>query len=573
MKGRNIPLLVTLIIILFCLQNISSALTTNISTAEDDEADSITNELPSYFSWRDIDGVDWTTPIRAQQPYAACEAFAFVAALEVMAHIEVGYPFGCDLSEAHLYFWSGGNTGWGSYPENDTNYLVEYGVPDEACWPWPGYLDHAVQFPKNTTCDNWQDRTVKIKNWSYLPPNNITLIKELIINNGPVPAHFHSYEDFGYYTGGVYTHKWGDIGGLHCVCLMGYKDDPKIPSGGYWIVKNSWGTHLRTGRPVGEDGWARIAYGEGSIEEMAVLFEGIYGNFPILYVDDDNTAGPWDGSKENPYQSIQEAIDEAYDGWTVYVKNGTYNENIIINKTVNLDGENPDTTVIDGSNQGIVVYVQAPNVRITGLTIQNSGSKRLDSGIRTLSLDTNFTLKNCILQNNDVGLYLNCGDFETFTGAENIVENNTITKNSIGIFTVWVEKNTIQNNKIYDNLEHGVEMEASRYSTLKNNEIYDNGGVGILMHGVCDESQILGNLIENNSQGILLKDTDKCKISDNNFVNNDEQASFVRSRGNRWTGNYWSDWEKILPRPIRGTLNLLNLPCINFDWRPSINQI
>ncbi len=163
----------------------------------------------------------------ARQPYASCETFAFVAALEVMVQWKVGYPFGCDLSEAHLYFWSGGNTGWGSYPENDTNFLVEYGIPDEACWPYPNYLEEAIMFPKNTTSPNWQERTVKIKNWSYLPAGDINAIKQAIVNNGPVPAHLNCYEDFGYYSGGIYTHKWGESNALHCVCIMGYQDDPK----------------------------------------------------------------------------------------------------------------------------------------------------------------------------------------------------------------------------------------------------------------------------------------------------------------------------------------------------------
>ncbi len=109
-----------------------------------------------------------------------------------------------------------------------------------------------------------------------------------------------------------------------------------IASGGYWICKNSWGIQLKSGRIWGEDGWFRIAYGEASIEEMALLFEDVYGQFSILYVDDDNTIGPWDGSEEHPYQTISEAINNAYEGWTIYVKNGIYHENLVINKTINL---------------------------------------------------------------------------------------------------------------------------------------------------------------------------------------------------------------------------------------------
>ena len=42
------------------------------------------------------------------------------------------------------------------------------------------------------------------------------------------------------------------------------------------------------------------------------------GGSKIFYVDDDNTAGPWDGSIEHPYRFIQQAIDNASDGAVSY---------------------------------------------------------------------------------------------------------------------------------------------------------------------------------------------------------------------------------------------------------------
>jgi len=572
---RNKLIVISIISLLFLTQiafgkNIEKSIE---SIEEKIVKNNIETELPSYFSWNDIDGEDFTTPVRAQQPYASCETFAYVAALETMVQWKVGYPFGCDLSEAHLYFWSGGNRDWGSYPENDTNFLVKYGVPDEACWPYPGYLEEPVVFPKNTTCPNWRNRTVQIKNWSYLPPNNINAIKEALVNNGPVPSHLNVYEDFGRYKGGIYRHTWGESQGLHLVCIMGYKDDPSISSGGYWIVKNSWGTHLKSGKPWGENGWFRIAYGEASIEEMPVLFEEVYGQFPILYVDDDNVDGPWDGSEKQPYQKISDAIKNCYEGWTVFVKNGTYNENVIINKTINLDGENKEKTIIDGNGKDIVIYVQAKEVRISGLTVQNSGKKRLNSGIRTLSLDSNLTVKDCIIKNNDVGIYLNCIDGDTYKKSGNTITNNTIVNNKVGIFTMWANNNEIKGNTICNNTLHGIEMESSRTSIIKNNTICNNKAKGIYLHGACDFNQILENNIIDNSYGLLIKETKRCKIKDNNFINNTEQAGFLKSRCNLWMHNYWSDWNKILPRPIKGTINLGNLPWFNFDLQPSAKII
>ena len=42
------------------------------------------NELPSYFSWQNINGDDYTTPIRDQSPAPTCEAYALCASLETL---------------------------------------------------------------------------------------------------------------------------------------------------------------------------------------------------------------------------------------------------------------------------------------------------------------------------------------------------------------------------------------------------------------------------------------------------------------------------------------------------------
>jgi hypothetical protein len=59
------------------------------------------------------------------------------------------------------------------------------------------------------------------------------------------------YDDFYYYTGGVYTHTSGNLAGAHAVLLVGYDD-----AGQYFTVKNSWGTGW------GEAGYFKIAYSE-----------------------------------------------------------------------------------------------------------------------------------------------------------------------------------------------------------------------------------------------------------------------------------------------------------------------
>jgi C1A family cysteine protease len=76
-------------------------------------------------------------------------------------------------------------------------------------------------------------------------------MKSAIANYGPIVVTLAVYDDFYWYGGGVYHHTWGGLVGLHAVLAVGYND-----VGGYFIVKNSWGTGWGAG------GYFKISYDE-----------------------------------------------------------------------------------------------------------------------------------------------------------------------------------------------------------------------------------------------------------------------------------------------------------------------
>jgi len=221
-------------------------------------------DLPDYFNWRDINGTDFTTPVKDQSPAPTCETYALVAALETLMQYQTESLFKPDLSEAHLYFYAGGTYEAGGVNVQDAaNYLVEYGVPDEGCFPDP---HRPYDYPFESL-PGWKNRTVKIQSWGWIE-NDEENIKNALIEYGPLIICIHIYEDFYQYREGIYKHTSGERVGGHLVALVGYDNNERC-----WIVKNSWGSRW------GEDGWFKMAY------DQDIFIPRCYGGTGILYID------------------------------------------------------------------------------------------------------------------------------------------------------------------------------------------------------------------------------------------------------------------------------------------------
>jgi len=237
-------------------------------------------DLPSYFSWRDVNGTDYTTSVRDQAPAPTCEAYALCAVLETEMQYKLKERYLPDLSENHLYFSAGGTMEKGYVSLTDAaTYLMNTGVPDEGCWPEP---HRPYDYPFQSLA-GWENRTVKISEWGWIS-HDVTTMKQALIEHGPLVICIHYSRDFLYYRGGVYKHPTGKIIGGHVVTIVGYDD-----SQSYWIVKNSDGTSW------GEDGYFRMAYDADMISEWygagtgVMYLDGVYGNLkpnvPKVYLE------------------------------------------------------------------------------------------------------------------------------------------------------------------------------------------------------------------------------------------------------------------------------------------------
>ena len=125
---------------------------------------------------------------------------------------------------------------------------------------------------------------------------------------------------------------------------------------------------------------------------------------PVIYVNANNTQGPWDGTFQHPYQHIQDGIDHVASHGTVFVFHGIYSENIVIYKDdIDVIGERSNDTIIDGQGVGTCVRFTSDSSSIRSFTIQNSGMQGNDSAV---TLDgTHCDVIQNIIQRSFFGVY------------------------------------------------------------------------------------------------------------------------------------------------------------------------
>jgi parallel beta-helix repeat protein len=261
------------------------------------------------------------------------------------------------------------------------------------------------------------------------------------------------------------------------------------------------------------------------------------------------------------FSTIQEAINNAIDGDTIFVKTGTYYEHVIVNKSISLQGEDVRTTIIDGNLTGNVVYIVWNDVNITGFTIRNSGhASAWSAGIRLDSAPDSQIYSNNITGNN-YGVLLHSSSPRVS------ILNNTIASNGFGIRVLNggsgylnVSNNVVMNNRGYGIKLTGNVTIGSHNETIANNLIMNNGD-GIALDRYSNYNTISWNNIIMNDCGLYIEYSTKNMIHSNNFVDNimpvNVHISYIQSpsgihvvnpSANAWDngypsgGNYWSDY-------------------------------
>lgn len=264
----------------------------------------------------------------------------------------------------------------------------------------------------------------------------------------------------------------------------------------------------------------------------------------IITLHNDNTLYVG-GSGPGNYTSIQEAIDDAEDGDTIYVYNGTYYENLEVNKSINLMGESKNTTFIDGNKSGHVAIIEASDVIISGFTMRNADYSVFGA---IFVGSSNNTIRDNIISDNSMG---GIGMFYSFnnTITDNIISNNDLygialmssydavisenefSNNHCGIF-LYTNNSTIYNNSFSN--DGLFVLDPLFYNNVSNNTvngkplvyledesdkvIEEDAGQVILIS--CYNITVKNQDLSNVSVGVQLLGTDKCLVFNNSIQNN-----------------------------------------------------
>jgi parallel beta-helix repeat protein len=241
--------------------------------------------------------------------------------------------------------------------------------------------------------------------------------------------------------------------------------------------------------------------------------------------NDSNTCLYIGGIGQNNYTRIQDAVDNASNGDTVFVYNGTYAENVVVNKSIHLIGEDKNKVYLEAGNKDGIKVI-ANNVEITGFTIDSEPADSYDDSAIDLSSSYNFVHHNNIIKSEWYGIFV-------FNSSYNFIENNSIIDNDIGIWLCKASGNVIR----YNNINHSNYCGLWLYPFSYSNYIYCNNFIG----------------------------------SKKNCLNQD------RICRNTWYGNYWDDWIGLKFRRL-ADLNqdgIGNTPYrisrLNLDQHPAMN--
>jgi len=260
-----------------------------------------------------------------------------------------------------------------------------------------------------------------------------------------------------------------------------------------------------------------------------------------------------DGSAEYPLAGIQEAIDKAEEGDTIYVFGGEYDENLIINKKVKLWGSIEKGPTIIQSRFDVRYFVEiiADQVEFIDFTI-NDTRGILSSPIGALIglKGDNIVIQSCCVNHSSAyGIYIDSSSHGNF------ISGNVFNDTKKGLYIDSSHTNDIFDNYFGNCSETSIEVSSCDTARIYNNIIdcskrvsekvgkkyvityvptYKNG---IVVKDSTDINISSNDISYSTSNGIYLYNNFNDIVLNNVISNNIGNGIFIRSTNGKVTGN------------------------------------
>ena len=200
--------------------------------------------------------------------------------------------------------------------------------------------------------------------------------------------------EYGYYQPWA---RYGLISDYYTASPYGYKDPYGLDAprtslidyyySGWWWNPDWIKDSAKPNPKMNLTGYGRINDGTAKPED----FEGT-----VLVVDQ---------SGKGDARTIQEAVDKAASGTTIYVRSGKYRESVRLKEGIRLWGENVHTTVIDPDLTGSAI-IAANNCDVSGFTLTGTGMNyktyEFSSGVHALDCDSTLVIRGNFFDSNAV---------------------------------------------------------------------------------------------------------------------------------------------------------------------------
>jgi autotransporter-associated beta strand protein len=265
------------------------------------------------FDWANLNGQSWVTPVKSQGP-GMCWAFASCGSFEARCKLTRNDPlFDPNISEQQLR-WETNPVLDGGDMHMVMGYMASHGVVSEAECPNQTSSPDVGIPPYWPLADGWENRCWKSTTAPIFANCDTDALKAHLKAYGPMAINLYAGNDlFGSVTSliaavnsGTVTTSWYCD---HGVVLTGYVDDPSLSCGGYWIIKNSWGTGL------GTNGYYYSPYGLLEYHQFAVSPTGpVYCTGAMGTATWGGGAGTWAKNGSTNW-SITNSTYTAYTSW------------------------------------------------------------------------------------------------------------------------------------------------------------------------------------------------------------------------------------------------------------------